>query len=209
MGFFAGLNDEKYDRQYTDRELTRRIVDFFKPQKTRLILTLILVVAYAALGAALPVIVALMVDGLANQPTLQAITLVSLAVLFIGIGLWGLNWARRSLVIRTVGDGVLDLRTSAFRAAAEHDLSFYDQFSSGRIVSRITSDTNDFGQLVVIITDVVAQIIQAIIIAVVLFRTEWRLALLMIAFLPFIFAIASGFRVLARRVTKKGMKAMS
>ena len=37
MGFFAGLNDEKYDRQYTDRELIRRIVDFFKPQKTRLI----------------------------------------------------------------------------------------------------------------------------------------------------------------------------
>ena len=27
---------------------------------------------------------------------------------------------------------------------------FYDQFSSGRIVSRITSDTNDFGQLIVI-----------------------------------------------------------
>ncbi len=112
MGFFAGLNDEKYDRQYTDRELTRRIVDFFKPQKRRLAWTTVLVVAYAALGASLPVLVAYMVDGLANQPTLQAITLVSLAVLIIGIGLWGLNWARRSLVIRAVGDGVLDLRTS-------------------------------------------------------------------------------------------------
>src|SRR5215471_13646117 len=111
MGFFAGLNDEKYDRQYSDRELTRRIVDFFKPQKARLAWTFVLVIAYAALGAALPVIVARMVDGLANQPTLQAITLVSLAVLFIGIGLWGLNWARRSFVIRAVGDGVLDLRT--------------------------------------------------------------------------------------------------
>jgi len=209
MGFFAGLNDEKYDRQYTDRELTRRIVDFFKPQKTRLILTLILVVAYAALGAALPVIVALMVDGLANQPTLQAITLVSLAVLFIGIGLWGLNWARRSLVIRTVGDGVLDLRTSAFRAAAEHDLSFYDQFSSGRIVSRITSDTNDFGQLIIIITDVAAQIVQAVFLGVVLFRTDVKLTLLLLAFLPVIFLVASGFRVLARRVSKRGMKAMA
>ena len=26
MGFFAGLNAEKYDRQYTDRQLVRRIV---------------------------------------------------------------------------------------------------------------------------------------------------------------------------------------
>jgi ATP-binding cassette subfamily B protein len=209
MGFFAGLNDEKYDRQYTDRELMRRIITFFKPQTKRLVLVTVLVIVLAGIGAALPVVVARMVDLLRERPSFQAISLVSLAVLLIGVGLWGLNWARRSLVVRAVGDVVLDLRTRAFRAAAEHDLSFYDQFSSGRIVSRITSDTNDFGQLVVIVTDVGSQIVQAIILGVVLFRTEWRLALLLVSFLPVIFAIAAGFRVLARRVTKRGMKAMA
>ena len=209
MGFFAGLNDEKYDRQYTDRELMRRIITFFKPQTKRLVLVTVLVVVLAGIGAALPVVVARMVDLLRERPSFQAISLVGLAVLLIGVGLWGLNWARRSLVVRAVGDVVLDLRTRAFRAAAEHDLSFYDQFSSGRIVSRITSDTNDFGQLVVIVTDVGSQIVQAIILGVVLFRTEWRLALLLVSFLPVIFAIAAGFRVLARRVTKRGMKAMA
>jgi ATP-binding cassette, subfamily B, bacterial len=104
---------------------------------------------------------------------------------------------------------VLDLRTQAFRAAAEHDLSFYDQFSSGRIVSRITSDTNDFGQLVVIVTDIGSQIVQAIILGVVLFRTDLKLSLMLMAFLPVIFLIAGGFRALARRVTKRGMKAMA
>src|SRR3990170_4349632 len=209
MGFFAGLNDEKYDRQYTDRELMRRIITFFKLQTKRLVLVTVLVIVLAGIGASLPVVVARMVDLLKERPSVQAISLVGLAVLLIGIGLWGLNWARRSLVVRAVGDVVLDLRTRAFRAAAEHDLSFYDQFSSGRIVSRITSDTNDFGQLVVIVTDVGAQIIQAIILGVVLFRTEWRLALLLVSFLPVIFAIAAGFRVLARRVTRRGMKAMA
>ncbi len=209
MGFFAGLNDEKYDRQYTDRDLLRRILDYFKPQKTRFVWVLLLVVVLAGIGAALPVVVARMVDLLKEQPSLQAISLVSLALLVIGIGLWGLNWARRSLVVRAVGDVVLDLRTRAFRAAAEHDLSFYDQFSSGRIVSRITSDTNDFGQLVVIVTDVGSQIVQAIILGVVLFRTDLKLSLMLMAFLPVIFAVAGGFRVLARRVTKRGMKAMA
>ena len=209
MGFFAGLNDEKYDRQYTDRELLRRILEYFNPQTTRFVWVLLLVVVLAVIGAALPVVVARMVDLLKAQPSLQAITLVSLAVLIIGIGLWGLNWARRSLVVRAVGDVVLDLRTRAFRAAAEHDLSFYDQFSSGRIVSRITSDTNDFGQLVVIVTDVGSQIVQAIILGVVLFRTDLKLSLLLMAFLPAIFAVAAGFRALARRVTKRGMKAMA
>src|SRR6266540_7424503 len=186
MGFFAGLNDEKYDRQYSDRELLRRILEYFKPQTARFVWVFALVIVLAGIGAALPVVVARMVDLLKEQPSLQAISLVSLAVLVIGIGLWGLNWARRSLVVRAVGDVVLDLRTRAFRAAAEHDLSFYDQFSSGRIVSRIASDTNDFGQLVVIVTDIVSQILQAIILGVILFRTEWHLALLLFAFMPFI-----------------------
>jgi ATP-binding cassette subfamily B protein len=209
MGFFSGLNDERYDRQYTDRELMRRIFAYFKPQTARLIWVTVLVILLAGIGAALPVVVARVVDLLEEQPSLQAISLIGLALFVIGVGLWGLNWARRSLVVRAVGDVVLDLRTRAFRAAAEHDLSFYDQFSSGRIVSRITSDTNDFGQLVVIVTEVGWQIVQAILLGVVLFRTDLKLSLLLLVFLPIIFAIAAGFRVMARRVTKRGMKAMS
>ncbi|HSK65893.1 MAG TPA: ABC transporter ATP-binding protein, partial [Anaerolineales bacterium] len=209
MGFFTGLNEEKYDRQYSDRELLRRIFSYFKPQTRRMTWIIVLVVALAVIGAALPVVVARMVDLLEGQASLEAISLVSLAVLLLGVGLWGLNWARRSLVVRAVGDVVLELRTRAFRAAAEHDLSFYDQFSSGRIVSRITSDTNDFGQLVVIVTDVASQIVQAIILGVVLFRTDLKLSLMLMAFLPVIFAIAAGFRTLARRVTRRGMRAMS
>jgi ATP-binding cassette subfamily B protein len=209
MGFFAGLNDEKYDRQYTDRMLVGRMVNYFNTQTTRLILASVFIILLAIIGAALPIVVSRMVDLIKERPSPTEILWVGASLVGVAFGLWGLNWLRRGLIVRAVGDVVLDMRTRAFRAAAEHDLSFYDQFSSGRIVSRITSDTNDFGQLVVIITDVVAQIVQALIIAVVLFRTEWRLALLMIGFLPFIFAIASGFRVLARRVTKKGMKAMS
>jgi ATP-binding cassette subfamily B protein len=209
MGFFAGLNEEKYDRQYTDRQLLKRILEIFKPQKVRLAWVSFLVLAMAAIGAALPVMVGWIVDMLEAQPSMQAIGLVGLGLAAVGVASWGLNWIRRSLVMRAVGDVVLAMRTQAFGAAAEHDLSFYDQFSSGRIVSRITSDTNDFGQLVVIVTDVVAQIVQAVILGVVLFRTEWRLALLLMAFMPFIFGVAAGFRALARRVTKRGMQAMA
>jgi ATP-binding cassette subfamily B protein len=209
MGFFAGLNDEKYDRQYNDRELTRRITAFFRTQTKRLMIASVVILALAFIGAALPVLVSRMVDLLGELPTLTAIAGVGSALMAVGFSLWGLNWLRRALIVRAVGDVVLDLRTRAFRAAAEHDLSFYDQFSSGRIVSRITSDTNDFGQLVVIVTDVVSQMVQAFILGVVLFRTEWRLSLLLLSFMPVIFAVAAGFRALARRVTKRGMQAMS
>ena len=209
MGFFAGLNEEKYDRQYTDRQLVRRIADYFKSQVRRLAWVAALVVLIAAIGASLPVAVGRMVDLLKDRPSTESIWAIFFVLLAIGIAIWALNWARRSLVVRAVGDVVLELRSRAFAAAAEHDLSFYDQFSSGRIVSRITSDTNDFGQLVVIVTDVTSQVFQAVILGVVLFRTEWHMALLLVSFLPFIFGITIGFRNLARRVTRRGMRAMA
>jgi ATP-binding cassette subfamily B protein len=209
MGFFAGLNTEKYDRQYTDRALVKRMVSYFGSQKTRMTGIVTLVIVMAGLGAALPVIVSKIMDLLKSQPTPQAILVVGLGMTLIAFLNWGLNWMRRSLTVRAVGDVVLGLRTKAFAAAAEHDLSFYDQFSSGRIVSRITSDTNDFGQLVVIVTDVASQLVQTLILGVVLARTEWRLFLIMLAFMPVVFAIAMGFRSLARVVTKNGMRAMA
>ncbi|MCX6083054.1 MAG: ABC transporter ATP-binding protein [Chloroflexi bacterium] len=209
MGFFAGLNNEKYDRQYTDRDLVRRMVSYFSTQKSRMTAIVGLVGIMAALGAALPVIVSRIMDLLKSQPTPQAIGLVGIVMTVIAFLNWGLNWLRRSLTVRAVGDVVLGLRTKAFAAAADHDLSFYDQFSSGRIVSRITSDTNDFGQLVVIVTDVASQLVQTFILGFVLVSTEWRLFLVMLAFMPVVFAIAMGFRNLARIVTKHGMQAMA
>ena len=209
MGFFAGLNTEKYDRQYSDRQLVSGIVGYFKPQSKRLAWIYFLIAVIAVIAAALPVIVSGIVDLLKNEPTIQAIALTGLALAIIGVATWALNWARRSLVIRAVGDVVLALRTKAFDAAAEHDLSFYDQFSSGRIVSRITSDTNDFGQLVVIVTDVASQMITAIILGVIMFRTEWHMALIMFSFAPFMLLLTTAYRNLARRVTRTGMQAMA
>ena len=108
-----------------------------------------------------------------------------------------------------VGDIVLALRVDAFQASINHDLSFYDQFSSGRIVSRITSDTREFGQLVVLITDLVSQIVQALILLVILFTIEWQLTLFFLLFLPVVFLVSVGFRRLARTVTRRGMRAMA
>ncbi|MBT3313166.1 MAG: ABC transporter ATP-binding protein [Anaerolineae bacterium] len=209
MGFFSGLAAENYDRQYSDHELTKRIAGNFAPQRKRIINISILVTLVALISASTPIIISRSLEALETRPTLEATLLIGGGVFMIGVFNWGINWARRAITARAIGDVVLNLRTQAFGAAADHDLSFYDKFSSGRIVSRITSDTKDFGQLVTIATDVTAQVIQASILLVVLFRTEWRLTLLVLLYLPIIFWITSSFRKMARKVTRNGMRAMA
>lgn len=91
MGFFAGLNEEKYDRQYKDSDLAKRMLSFFTPQKGRMAAILGLVMLMAGLGAALPVIVSAIMDLLAERPTVEAILLVGGGMTLIAFLNWGLK----------------------------------------------------------------------------------------------------------------------
>ena len=209
MGFFSGLDTEGYDRQYSDRTLVKRIVLYFKPYSKMLIWVVMFLLFIALAGAFTPIIVSNAVTAMTTNITWPEIFQVSLIVLFIGISIWFANLFRRRLTVRIVGDSVLMMRTDAFKAAADHDLSFYDEFASGKVVSRITSDTQEFGQMVVLITDLFSQIAQALILGVVLISIDWKLSLALFATLPIIFIGALSFRRLARNVTRSGMRAMA
>ena len=86
MGFFAGLNDEKYDRQYKDSELVRRMVAYFGSQKMRLALASVVIIVIAVIGAALPVIVSRMVDLIKDRPSSAQILWVGAALIGVASG---------------------------------------------------------------------------------------------------------------------------
>ncbi len=209
MSFFAGLDSEAYDRQYSDRELIGRMVRYFKPHLGKLIGIVALLLLIAMAGALTPIVVSRGVDALQKAFTLRTIFLICGAVLLSGMVAWGANWLRRRLTVRVIGDLILDQRVDAFCAAMAHDLSFYDRISSGRVISRITSDTQEFGQMVVLVTDLASQFVQALMLGIVLVRIEWRLSLWLFGFMPVIFLVTLGFRRLARIVTRRGMRAMA
>ncbi len=163
----------------------------------------------AAADALQPVVVSRGLDRVDKAIELNTILAIAGIVFTIGVISWFANWIRRRLTVRVIADVLMKLAGDGFEAAAAHDLSFYDEFSSGRIASRITSDTQEFGQLVGLATDVVSQVVESIILAVVLFSIDWRLTLLAMVMIPMVFTLAIAYRKLARRVTRKGMRAMA
>jgi ATP-binding cassette subfamily B protein len=209
MGFFGGLQAEPYDRQYSDRELVRRMAAYFGKHRRRLTAIVLALLAVSGMNAAIPLIVSYGVDMLDTRSSPTSMYLLAGAVFILGFLVWLMNWIRRRLTIRTVGDVMLALREDAFTASASHDLSFHDQFSSGRIVSRITSDTRDFSQVIVLVTDLASQIVQSLILMVVLINIEWQLSLWVFGILPIVFASGAGFRRIARRVTRRGLRAIA
>lgn len=209
MGFFAGLDTEAYDRTYDDRELFFRIARYFEPHKKRVWWAIFFVVIVSVSGASVPLLVSRAVSALEGTPSMLAISLLSLGMTILGVGIWGANWARRRLVARLIGDVVSALRHAAFKASINHDMAFFDEFESGRIISRITSDTQEFAQVVQLVTDIASQILLVLILLVVLVQISWQLTLALLLLVPFVAMLTTYFRRLARYVTRHGFRVLA
>ncbi|MBW6464922.1 MAG: ABC transporter ATP-binding protein/permease [Brevefilum sp.] len=210
MGFFSGLAAEKYDRKYSDRKLLERIIAYFKQQSGRLIIIAVTIVIRALIEAFSPVIVARGLDQVTEQLiTNRFVIILSGIILVLGILSWFTNMLRRRYSARTIAELIRQLSTDAFKASVQQDLSFHDNFDSGKIVSRITSDTREFGQLVTLTTDVLMQLISSITLMIILFQTEWRLAIAVLLLVPLLFFLVIRYRHIARKITREGMRAMA
>ena len=206
---FAGLDTESYDRSYSDRELVRRVGVYFARDRKRLLWSVVLIVAFAVVTAVQPLVVAEGVNLLGQNPAPAMLIALVAASLAIGLFIWGANWLRRRLLQRITGMVMSDLRVDAFEAVMNHDMSFFDQYRSGRIISRITTDTQEFSQVVVLVTDIIGQMLSLVILAVVLFTISWQLTLGVLGISVAIVLVAFSMRNLARRVTRRGFRAIA
>ncbi len=102
-------------------------------------------------------------------------------ILLAGVLGWVFNFVRQAISARVVGDVVLALREDAFGAVLERDMSFYDEFPSGKIVSRVTSDTEDFANVVTLTLNLLSQVLLVGFITALLFARDVGLALLTLA----------------------------
>src|SRR5262245_7597864 len=105
MGFIMdGLDAEAYDRKYTDGELLRRILNYFRPQGRRRLVWAGAITAAALLDVALPVYISNSLDQLPGVPALGQLLLIGGAIMALGALSWAANYVRRAISARAVGD---------------------------------------------------------------------------------------------------------
>ena len=201
-----GLDTESYDRSYSDGELLRRVAGYFGKYRRKMVMVAAMLTLNSLFGTAGPILISKGIDLAVTGPSVYAILLLSFGVLLLGAFAWGFNFIRQWVGAQVVGNVVLDIRKDVFSAAIRHDLSFFDEHPSGKIVSRITSDTQDFSNVVTLVVDVISQLMLLVILLAWLFSLEVKLTLLVISMTPVIFLIAMSFRRIARKVTRNAKR---
>ncbi|HVL26244.1 MAG TPA: ABC transporter ATP-binding protein [Thermomicrobiales bacterium] len=207
MGFIMhGLDAEDYDRQYNDSELLRRIGAYFRPAVGAMVLVAVLIMLNSVASMFQPILGSWGLDRIADGDTGEVIWILFFGLLGAGVLAWAFNFVRQWMTARVVGDVVLTLRQDAFDAVMARDLSFYDTNPSGKIVSRVTSDSDDFANVVTLTMNLLSQILLVVIITGVLFTRNVTLALVAIAITPLFVGMSLAFRKIARETTQKAQR---
>ena len=160
-------------------------------------------------NAFVPILLARAITLLETTGNLFSLIVLIIISLVLNILSWIFNYFRQIHSSRVIGDVVLDLRRDVDLAVLNNDLSFFDKYPTGKIVSRVNTDSRDFGRAASLFMQTTSSIFVVFIILAAMIRINSRLTIVFLLMAPLIFAVALSFRKVARRRTLLGQRALA
>ncbi len=206
---FFGLEAENYDREYTDRELFSRISKYFKKYKKEMKIMILFILFESIFTAIQPFYMYYLINQIKNNVELTTLLIVGqMVLLLIHTITWRFSVIRQIYTARIINKVVFDLRIDVNENVLIQDMSFFDQYSTGRIVSRINSDTEQFGEMVDIFVQAVSSIVAIIFLIPPMASIDFQLTIVFLIAVPFVFIFTLSFRKIARKKTILGQRAL-
>ena len=187
---------EKVTGKAFDFGLFKRLLTYIKKYRIQFVLTTFSVILLALLAAARPVLLKIIIDDYIlhkNSVQLLNFSLLMFAVLlfevlFQFLFMFFSNWLGQHII--------KDLRTELFERMLRFKMQYFNNSPVGRLVTRVVSDIETiasiFGQgLFVIISD----LLKMVILIIVMFWLDWRLALIVVGVLPIMIYATKIFQI--------------
>lgn len=183
----------------------RRLLTYVRPHRRRFVYAILGMLAYALTDIAFAALMKPMLDGSFVEQDQRTIVLVPLAIIVIfivrGIGGFGSTYFMSWIGWRVIKD----LRREIFSKYLSLPTSFYDDASSGELISKITFNSQAVAQAAsTALTVIVRDSLTAIGLLGLMFYQSWRLSLCFLVIGPIIGVIvarvSSRFRQISRDI---------
>ena len=212
---------EKNDRHMSDREIIKRTWPYVKPyaKKIGLVLFVMLImIVLELLGVTLPGYVTSSLgnlvkefsDGSIRLSNMQKVFEICMAVLIVNLANSLLLYIT-TMSLQRIGQSIIyDLRIMVFVHIDNMSIAQINEIPVGTLVTRVTSDTNALSDL---FTNTIVQLIKNLLlligVIVVMYLIDWRMASIMMLFLPIIAISSLIFRKLSRSNYRRVRKSFS
>jgi ATP-binding cassette, subfamily B, bacterial len=177
------------DRRPITGATVRRVLEFFRPYRWRVALTILAIVVVAIVGLVNPFLLKLIIDeAIPNRDVAQLYLYVGLMIaLPIVSGLIGVG---QTYLNTQIGQNVMrDLRSALYAHLQRMPLRFFTATRTGEIQARLSSDVSGVQQVVTdTATSVVSNLATAIATVVAMWLISWQMTLISLGLLPFFLA---------------------
>ena len=213
---WRGVANEEVDDVSADvsslwRRRSRALLgSLLRPYRSRLLLSLVLILVRTAAQLSVPYLVGLAVDqGIRAQDGSRLELLAAAAAAAVVVAA-----VCQYLFLRVSGetgqDLLLDLRRRVFGHVQELSLSFYERYTSGRIISRLTNDIDALTELLNTgLTSIATSILSVVAIAAILLHLDLRLGAVTLLSFPFVLALSQWFRSNSERAYRSVRRAIA
>ncbi|MBP6015444.1 MAG: ABC transporter ATP-binding protein [Candidatus Promineofilum sp.] len=187
-------DDELLGKAY-DSRLVRRLGGYMSPYKSSLIIAIILMTISSLLSVAGPAIIGFAIDRGIRAGSLDTLRFWTLVFLVTTVGEWLTNRARVHIMAFVGTKIVADVRSELFRHLHQLTLNFYNNFSVGRLMSRLIGDVGVLLDFVTwSITGLFRSVFNLVGIVVAMLLLNWQLALVAFAVMPLMVILTNYWR---------------
>ncbi len=205
------LPDEEEAQEKTyDSRLVKRLMVYVGVYKREFIVSVALIVVSALMSVGTPWMIQRAIDeGIraGNAGTLRFWTFLFLAAIALE---WVTSRARLTVMAYAGTRIVTDLRSQLFRHLHSLSLGFFNDYSVGRLMSRLISDVSVLQDFVTwSITGLARSVFILIGIVIAMLFLNWQLALVTFAVLPMMIALTNYFRRYVRQAYRAARQRLS
>ncbi len=190
--------EESMNKAY-DWGVARRLFRYLKPYKGLVIIALFLTLITNILGPLQPKFTQYGIDNFIVKGQLSGFEIFVIAFFCVMFLQYFFAYIQE-ILINNVGQRVMfDLRTEIFTKLQYQEISYYDKYPVGRIITRLTSDVDALNELFTSgVIDVLGDLVRIFAIVTFMFFLDWHLALVSLIIVPLLILATNWFRKHAR-----------
>ncbi|MHA1883663.1 MAG: ABC transporter ATP-binding protein, partial [Promethearchaeota archaeon] len=178
-------------------------------RKSMFIIILLMVINSIAFGV-LPVLTRTIIEQ-TNQSSYSFPLIIVTILITLGLNLlWFIiHFIIQTILFRIVSQVSFDLRFKLNYAVLLQDLSFFDKFPTGKIVSRVNNDGARFGEMIHQSIGGLASLLILVVVIVPMLTINIIISSIVFIVVPFLFVLTFSFRKIVRKRTLLGQRSLA
>lgn len=199
------MNKEQKARNYSDKVIIQRFMYYLKDHISSIILAISLMILVVLMNVFLPLISKRILTKLGEDT-------IDFTYIFIIIGIYAVLMIGsyvfqyiQSLILTKMGQRVMYvIREDVFKAIESYSIDQINNIPNGKLVTRVTSDTNAINQIyTTLIITLIKNILTIISSLVAIFILNYQLAFLVISLTPILIVTSIIFRKFSRKAYRE------